>query len=327
MSAMPSTDANLLLALDALLREGSVRGAARRMNLSPTAMSHTLARLREATGDALFVRAGQRMVPTPRAAALRTRVAAAADEVRGILRPEAPLDLRSLDRVFTVRANDDMAVTLGRRLDALARAEAPNVTLRVVFGGTAEGDDEPLRSGEIDLDVGLRRGQSPELRVQTLYRDEMVIVVREGHPLARRRLTPRAFAEAEGHVSCSRRGQVFAPLDQRLKELGLRRKVDFVVPTFLAGAWLAAGSDRVAVIPGRLAAQLAPALRLQTVALPFSFGPLPVHQSWHPRSDDDAAHAWLRRAVRRACAPQRPPPARRDGRPKAPPRRARAGRG
>ncbi len=315
---MPGADANLLLALDALLREGSVSGAARRMNLSPTAMSHTLARLREATGDALFVRAGQRMVPTPRALALRGRVAAAADEVRSILRPAEPLDPRSLERVFSVRANDDMVFTFGRTLEAIVRAEAPNVTLRLVFGGTAEGDDEPLRAGEVDLDVGLRRGASPELRVQTLYRDKMVVVVREGHPLATRRLTPQRFAAAAGHVSCSRRGQAFSPIDEAMKELGLRRRVDLVVATFLAGAWLAAEGDRVAMIPSRLAAQVAPALRLRVLALPFAFEPLPVYQSWHPRFDDDAAHAWLRRTVRRACAGgARGPAARREAGPAA----------
>jgi DNA-binding transcriptional LysR family regulator len=294
-------DANLLLALDALLREGSVLGAAQRMNVSPTAMSHTLARLREVTGDPLLVRAGQRMVPTPRALALQKRVEATAEEVRSILQPDRPLDLRSLDRVFSVRANDDMVVTLGRALDAVVRAEAPRVTLRIVFGGSAEGD-EPLRSGELDLDIGVRRGVSPELRVQTLYRDKLVIVVREGHPLTRRRLTPQLFAAAAGQVSCSRRGQIFTPLDDEMKKLGLDRRIDLVLPTFLSGAWLAAESDRVVTIPSRLAAQVAPTLRLRVLELPFPFDPLPVHQSWHPRFDGDAAHAWLRRAVRRSCA-------------------------
>jgi DNA-binding transcriptional LysR family regulator len=302
---MATVDANLLLALDALLSEGSVVGAARRMNLSPTAMSRTLARLREATGDALFVRAGQRMVPTSRAVALRARVAAAAAEVRGILRPDEPPDLQALERVFTIRANDDVAFTLGPALDAAVAKEAPKVLLRIVFGRADEADDESLRAGEIDLDVGIVKGNRPEMRVQTLYHDTAVVVVRQGHPLARKRLTLRAFVEAPGHVSCSRAGTVASPFEARLKELGVTRRIELVLPTFVSGAWLAAGSDRIVVMPKRLAAQVAPALRLRILPLPFAMDPLAVHQSWHPRLDGDAGHAWLRQLVRRVCVGKR----------------------
>jgi DNA-binding transcriptional LysR family regulator len=302
---MATVDANLLLALDALLSEGSVVGAARRMRLSPTAMSRTLSRLREATGDALFVRAGQRMVPTSRAVALRARVAAAAAEVRSILRPDQPPDLRALERVFTIRANDDIAFTLGPALDAAVAKEAPNVVLRIVFGRPDEADDESLRAGEIDLDVGIVKGKRPEMRVQTLYRDPAVVVVREGHPLARKRLTLRAFVEASGHVSCSRSGTVASPFEARLRELGVTRRIELVLPTFVSGAWLAAESDRIVVMPKRLAAQVAPALRLRILPLPFAMDPVAVHQSWHPRLDGDAGHAWLRRLVRRVCVGKR----------------------
>src|SRR3954453_22739011 len=102
MQQMESVDANLLLALDALLQAGSVTGAARRMNVSPPAMSHTLARLRVAVGDPLFVRAGNRLVPTPRAVAMRERVARVASEIGDLLRPEQPLDVAALVRTFVV---------------------------------------------------------------------------------------------------------------------------------------------------------------------------------------------------------------------------------
>ena len=98
MHQMQSADANLLLALDALLRAGSVTRAARIMNVSPPAMSHTLARLRAALGDPLFVRSGNRLLPTPRALALRERVARAAAEIGTLLRPEQPLEISTLER-------------------------------------------------------------------------------------------------------------------------------------------------------------------------------------------------------------------------------------
>src|SRR3954465_2789477 len=132
MHEMESADANLLLALDALFRAGSVTGAARRRNVSPPAMSHTLARLRLAVGDPLFVRAGNRLVPTPRAVAMRDRVSRAATEIASLLRPDVPLDLTAPERTFIIRASDAMIVTLGHALDELVRQEAPGVALHLV---------------------------------------------------------------------------------------------------------------------------------------------------------------------------------------------------
>src|SRR5215813_6290603 len=113
MHGMQSADANLLLAFDALLRTGSVTGAARRMNVSPPAMSHTLSRLRAAVGDPLFVRSGNRLVPTPRALAMRDRVSRAATEIGALLRPEQPLEIAALQRTFVIRASDATIVTVG----------------------------------------------------------------------------------------------------------------------------------------------------------------------------------------------------------------------
>jgi DNA-binding transcriptional LysR family regulator len=122
MNGMQSADANLLLALDALLHEGSVTAAARRMNVTAPAMSHTLARLRATLGDPLFVRSGNRLLPTPRAVALRDRVARAAGEVTSLLAPEKPLDVATLERAFVIRASDAIVVTVGGPLNARVRA-------------------------------------------------------------------------------------------------------------------------------------------------------------------------------------------------------------
>src|ERR1019366_6664021 len=104
---MDTMDMNLLAALDALLAEASVTGAARRLGLSASAMSRTLARLRAATGDPLLVRAGRGLVPTPRAGELRDRVHQLAGDVRTVLSPDAShLDVASLERTFTIRAGE-----------------------------------------------------------------------------------------------------------------------------------------------------------------------------------------------------------------------------
>src|SRR6187399_1102231 len=100
---MSPPDLNLLVALDVLLAEASVAKAARRLRLSASAMSRTLGRLREATGDPLLVRAGRGLVPTPRALELRERVSQLVQEGEAVLRPAEALNLKQLVRTFTLR--------------------------------------------------------------------------------------------------------------------------------------------------------------------------------------------------------------------------------
>src|ERR1700723_588208 len=126
---MQSIDLNLLTALDALLSEGSVAGAAKRMNLSAPAVSRTLARARLALGDELLVRAGRRMVLTPRALELRGRVSDLLGDVQSVLRPEGAANPMTLTRGFTIRSSDYVAGVFGPALQAIAVEEAPQVTL------------------------------------------------------------------------------------------------------------------------------------------------------------------------------------------------------
>jgi len=291
MHKMESADANLLLALEALLEAGSVTGAARRMNVSPPAMSHTLSRLRQALADPLFVRAGNRLVPTPRALAMRERVALAATEIGTLLRPERPLDVAKLERTFIIRASDAMIVTVGHALDSLVREEAPGVALHLVGVLLAETRDA-------DLDIGVQFGIAPDLRVQTLFHEEMVAVVREHHPLAGRRLTRSRLATLEHIAVASQR----AKLEELTKP---RRSRSFrpprrIVPSFLAAAALVRSSDAYTEIPSRLAATINETLRLVRLAISGAPSKVAIAQAWSPRFDNDAGHVWLRDCVRRA---------------------------
>lgn len=291
MHEMESVDANLLLALNALLQTGSVTGAARRMNVSPPAMSHTLARLRVAVGDPLFVRAGNRLVPTPRALAMSERVSRAAAEVGALLRPERPLELATLQRTFIIRASDAMIVTAGHALDTLVRQEAPGVALHWVGVLLAE-------RREVDLDIGVQYGLAPDLRVQTLFREQMVPVVRKAHPLAERRVTPAALASLDQIAVASQR----AKLEELTKAKRGRRSraPSRIVPSFLAAAALVRASDAYAIIPNRLAASVLDAFELCRLAVTGPRNEVAIAQAWSPRLDHDAGHSWLRGCVRRA---------------------------
>jgi DNA-binding transcriptional LysR family regulator len=294
---MHSIDLNLLVALDALLGEGSVLGAARRMNLSAPAMSRTLGRIRRALGDEILVRAGRRMVPTPRALELHGRVRSLIENAQSVMRPEGETNPATLARGFTVRASDYVAGVFGASLQALTAREAPQVTLRIADQGKE--DVAALREGRIDLDIGVLGAIGPEIRMQRLLRDRFVAVVRRGHPLLKGRMTAPRFAAAT-HVSASRRGLSRGPIDEALAALGLSRQVRFVVPGFHAAMLTAAASDIVAAVPLAVAASaMRLGLRIHSFELPVVTPAVVIVQAWHPRFDKDAGHRWLRQAVRK----------------------------
>ena len=158
---MDSVDMNLLAALDTLLAEGSVTGAARRLGLSSSAMSRTLARLRSVTGDPLLVRAGRGLVPTPRAAELRDRVHELDRDVRAVLTAQVGrLDVAALERTFTIRASEGFVELFAAALVAAVTQAAPRARLR--FAPKPDKDALPLRVGEIDLEIGVGGTSAPE---------------------------------------------------------------------------------------------------------------------------------------------------------------------
>jgi DNA-binding transcriptional LysR family regulator len=292
MHQMQSADANLLLALDALLRTGSVTRAARSMNVSPPAMSHTLSRLRAALGDPLFVRSGNRLVPTPRALAMRERVSRAAAEIGALLRPEQPLELATLERTFIIRASDATIVTLGHALDVLVRREAPGVALHFIGSLLAEGL-------EVDLDIGVQYGLAPELRISVLYQEEMVPVVRKDHPLATRRVTAARLAALDQIAGASQR----AKLDELTRPRRRQRNPppSRIVPSFLAAAALVRASDAYTLLPNRLATVIFDTFGLCRLSVSGTPTKVAIAQAWSPRFESDAGHTWLRGCVRRAC--------------------------
>ncbi|WP_434114354.1 LysR family transcriptional regulator [Paraburkholderia caffeinilytica] len=305
---MPEPDLNLLIALDALLADGSVAGAARRLGLSASAMSRTLTRLREATGDPLLVRAGRRMVLTPHAEALRRRTPNAVNEARAVLRPStSEPDFSTLQRTFTIRANDGFVEAIGASLIAAATAAAPLVRLR--FAPKLEKSAAYLRDGSADLEIGVLGEMGPEVRLQALFRDRFLGVVRQGHPLAAERgeVTAERYI-AFGHVVASRRGSTSGPVDEALAALGLERTIVAVVPSFPAALAVARASDLIALVPASLMGkrpeqQESPTSSTPYYAfeLPVTTGEITVSQMWHPRLEVDPVHRWLRQLVLAVC--------------------------
>lgn len=298
---MERPDLNPLFTLDVLLREGSVARAAKRLRLSPSAMSRTLARLRDTTGDPLLVRAGRRLVPTPRALELRDPVGQLVRAAEVLLEPASELDPRQLVRTFTLRTSEGFVETFGPGLLERVRSEAPHVRLR--FLQKPYKDSEPLREGTVDLETGvIGKTSGPELMAQALFRDRLIGVVRAGHPLSKGAVTVARYASGQ-HISVARSELGQEPIDEALKKLGLEREVvAFLGGGFATAIALARSSDLIAAVPehhtGKLRADM------HSFVLPVPTDAFTVSLLWHPRLDADPAHRWLRGCVRSACSAQ-----------------------
>ncbi|WP_338569121.1 LysR family transcriptional regulator [Pseudomonas canadensis] len=293
-------DLNLLITLDVLLAEGSVAAAAKRLRLSPSAMSRALARLRETTGDPLLVRAGRGLVPTPRAVALREQVSRFVQEANAVLRPVQSLDMAQVARTFTLRTSEEFVENFGPALLARIAEDAPGVRLR--FINKTDKDSTLLREGSVDLETGVvDPTASPEVLTQALFRDRLVGVVRSGHPLSRGDVSVERYA-AGRHVYVSRRGQDRGQIDDMLEAQGLTRQINTVVAGFATAIALARDTDLIASVPERYTAHQREGLC--SFALPLALPTFTVSMLWHPRLDADLAHRWLRGCLREVCGLQ-----------------------
>lgn len=300
---MAPIDLNLLAALDVLLAERSVTRAASRLGLSVSATSRTLTRLRLATGDPLLVQAGRSLVPTPYAERLAGRVHALAQEAREVLTPASDeMDVALLERTFTIRANEGFVALFAATLVEAITKAAPLVRLR--FAPKPDKDVAPLRDGRIDLEIGTTGGSAPEVRGQLIFRDRFVGAARQRHVLFERPVTPQLYAACR-HVVTSRRGASSGPVDAALSDIGLRREIVVVVPSFLDALNIARQSDLIALVPdsclraGEMVGQ-----GLQGFDLPVATPDLAISAMWHPRFDADLAHRWLRQTLVAACRTQ-----------------------
>lgn len=297
---LSSIDLNLLLVLDALLETGSVKDAARRLALSPSATSHALARLRDVLGDPVLVRAGRRMVPTTRAEALAPRVRRLLEEAEAVFRRAEGFDPALLRRSFTAITNDYGELMVVCPTSALLAREAPGVDLYSRGAGLDRGVTG-LREGIGDVMIGVLSSPPPDIATQRLFRDEFVSLLRAGHPALEQRWTKRRFAALE-HVLVAPGGTPRGTVDTLLAEHGLERRVARTVSTFHAAPHLLAQTDYVLTVSRRVAERLAGDLGLVQRKPPVAPEGYWIVLAWHRRHDEDPEHRYLRVKIAEAVA-------------------------
>lgn len=294
---MEPRDLNMLLTLDALLQEENVTLAAKRLGLSTPATSHALARIRERFGDPILVRAGRKMVLTPRAEELRPQIRTLVEEATRVLGATARFSPQALERSFTIFTTDHVLLVLGPELDRILRDEAPGVSLR--FLPSVVDDWLPLREGSADLSVCILGHFPPEFRTRRLFTDRFVCAVREDHPRVGRRLHLDQYLEME-HIVVSPLG-LPSGVDALLSQRKLERKIRRVVPFFLSGLHMAATTDYVLTVSDRAATALASTFGLRLLEPPLPLAAYSLNLLWHPRLENEPANRWLRDVFVRAA--------------------------
>ena len=287
-------DLHHLEVLDVLLREHSLTGAAKVLDLSQPALSKTLATLRRYFDDPLFVRVGLRMEPTAKALQLRDPVGAILTRMRALRTEHVAFDPATSRRIFNFCVVDAGVIKLLPPLVKLLVRQAPGVRLHTMQVEARQ--LEPwLESGKLDFAMGSFPALTKGVRRQFLWTETYVGVVRSGHPRLRRSPSLAAFA-AEKHVLVSTLGTGHAhQLAERALEAAIGpENVLCRVPMFIGAAVLAKHTDAVATLPLSVATVLARDLDLQIVKPPLRLPRIEIYQYWHDRFHREPGNQWIR---------------------------------
>ena len=292
---MQSFDLGHLEVLEILLEEQSVSRAAERLNLTPSAVSRSLAKIRRSLQDKVLVPSGRNLILTQRGHDLKDRIKKIVDESRLILSPQADFDPATMKRVFRIRSGDHVTGIMGENLLKAVSQRAPFSAL--VF--LAEGDEDPesLRNGKIDCDIGVAGNLGPEFISQTLFSYRYVSAFMKKLRPKSGRMSLDAFCSYP-HIVVSRRGKTFVLIDEELLKMGRRRTVLGTVATFQQALVIASQVECVVVAPEIFVSRMKGYFKLAASELPVSTPPVNVALTWHPRYQSDPEHRWFRELIK-----------------------------
>jgi DNA-binding transcriptional LysR family regulator len=296
---LAAIDLNLLVVFDAVMQERSVTRAGDRLGLSQPAISHALMRLRHMLKDELFIRGPKGMIPTLRARQLASPVRQALDGLQNSLE-QTEFDPSKATSSFRIAVDNHSARVLVGPIAMRLRKIAPGVTSEFRPTGMLSFNIlDPLENGEIDLAIGPFAEQGARFSRQSLLKDDMVAVLRKNHPATRGELSIETFATLP-HLEMSSVRLSSDFVDQALARRKLARRITLRAP-FISAVDILVHSDMVAILPRRVAEELARYYPLAIRVLPHASPTIETAMIWLRRLDDQAAHRWLRETVVNVC--------------------------
>lgn len=297
-------DTGLLLTLDALLKDQNVTHAATRLNITQSALSARLTRLRQLLNDPLFIPAasGRGMTPTPHATALQPELTKLLDRLNDFINAAHVFDPQTSTRVFRIAATDNPAAILAPDLIPIFKANAPRARIAITLPDKAKIADY-LERGEIDLFVGTAEDGSNELIASTLFEDQFVTAQRIGHPRGNLPITLDEFCLSDHLLISTSGGQFQGMIDAALAELGRERSVSVSIQSYALAPLVMSNSDCLCTLPSRFLERFKSVLEIY--APPLVLAPFEMKLFWHPKMRADPAHAWLRKQVLQATRERR----------------------
>ncbi len=291
---LPGLDLNLLPALEALLKRRNVTEAARDVGLSQPAMSRVLARLREVLGDPLLVRMGSEYALSPRAQALSTQLITALDHVKAVFR-EPGFDPARTQRTIRIVGLDTHTLLLAPALMARLAMEAPGIDVR--FESYRPDIVERVETGQLDLVFATSTTPLPPgSRSETYARDRLALVLRKGHPMAKRKWTIEDYARVD-HVGISIFGDAGSELDAQLARAGVKRRLALVTPHFIGALAAVSRTDMATTLSRVFARAFADHYGLVLKEPPLSSLDLDLTLVWSQVRDADPVLTWLRKVI------------------------------
>jgi len=289
-------DADLLMALNALLEEQNVTQAAKRLGITQSTMSARLARLRSVFDDRLFVSttSGRGVVATPRALAMREPVAKAIAALEALVEPSDGFDPGASARTFTIAMHDNPAGMLAPTLISRCRVLAPEVKIAIVLPGGYK-MDAALESGDVDVLIAAQTTAHADWIGRVIVKERLVTAQRKGHPRGAGPLDVDAYCALDHLVVSTTGGGFIGMIDELLAARGRERRVLTSVQSYALAPLIVAASDLVCTLPRSLLSRFVPAVELFDP--PFDLPAYELSAFWHARRQDDPAHAWLREQI------------------------------
>jgi len=293
-------DLNLLVAFDVLTQEQNVTRAANRLNVTQSAMSASLKRLRESFQDDILTQHGKKMIPTPFASAMQPEVAAKLSELRALIARQGRFNPASSERTFRIAASDYITTVLLVPLLKDLAEEAP--AIRFTFEQPGPASQIALANAEIDLLLTPEIFVHPDHPYEPVFEENHVTVCCKDNPLAEQGLTPRTFTDA-GHVGVSvSRKSTYA--EEWFEKRGVERRIEVLAPSFIQAPFLVPGTMRICVMHERLALFMAERLPLHILEVPFSIPPMQEVMQFHGTRKADPGLLWLRSRIAEKAASQ-----------------------
>lgn len=285
-------DMNLLIVFEMVLRERNVTRASKNLFTSQSAVSSSLAKLRDLFGDPLFIRSGEFMEPTSRALDIAQLLTPALDGMMSALSSKQIFDPASSRQVFRIGMSDDVEFGLMPQLLAYMGAHAPNVSL-VIRRADFREMPRMLLSNEVSLGVS-HTDELPANSKRRRLRATRPVVLS-----AMRASTPLSLKEycARPHVLVSFNGDLNGYMDTELAKLGLTRNVMLALPQFSSMASILTGTNMLATVPDYVASRMVEVCDLHAEPLPLEVAGHDVSLTWSGASDSSPAEQWLRGAI------------------------------